>query len=278
MRILCLWAFFLVFLNAALPLEEAKELLDAGRYQEAYEPLKKAMAMVENPPIGWRRVLASLCMELNKTDEAIEVYKGIVPDNESKEEDFIGLFYAYAIYGDEKKALGVLTAAQTAGKLNKESNLTLFSSVLAQNGGAMRAAKIMRRAIGEGRIVKSAQNYERLFHLYRQAREYKEALNAIDSALAVEANERLYTKCAYTAFEAADYAKAIESAKRALELNATRADNLRFLIGAAAIEIKDYRMARSVFGEVLKSRRHAKRARNWLNYLDDLTRENSFNI
>lgn len=268
----------MVFLNAALPLEEAKEMLDAGRYQEAYEPLKKAMAMVENPPIGWRRVLASLCLELNKTDEAIEAYKGIVPDDESKEEDYIGLFYAYAIKGDERRALGVLSAAQAAGKLNRESSLTLFSSVLAQNGGAIRAAKLMRRAIGEGRISQSAQNYERLFHLYRQAREYKEALNAIDAALTIEAGEQLYTKCAYTAFEAADYAKAINTAKRALELNATRADNLRLLIGAAAIETKDYKTARSAFGEVLKSRKYGKQARSWLDYLDELTRENSLNI
>ncbi|MDR2033254.1 MAG: hypothetical protein LBP89_01295 [Helicobacteraceae bacterium] len=272
MRIICFLTFFTICLNAAFPLEEAKELLDAGRYKEAYEPLKQAIAMTENPPIGWKRILASLCLELNNTKEAIEVYRGVVIDKEANEGDFLGLFYAYSLSGDDKKALAVLVAAQEAGKLHKESSLTLFSGVLAQRGGAMRAAKIMRRAIERDRIAKTAQNYERLFYFYRQAREYKEALRAIDLAVGGEPNERLYARYAYTAFEAGEFEKAIEAANKAIELNAQNAYGLRIIIGASAIEIKDYKMARSAFAEVLKSPKHAKQARNWLNYLDELTK------
>ncbi|MDR2151864.1 MAG: hypothetical protein LBO72_03495, partial [Helicobacteraceae bacterium] len=249
MRTIWILSVFCVLLNAALPLEEAKAHLDAGRYKEAYEPLKQAMAMVEKPPIAWRRVLASLCLEINNTKEAIETFKSVVIEQEATEGDFMGLFYAYSLIGDEKNALGTLSAAQAAGKLDKETGLTIYSSMLAQNGGAIRAAKILRRAIDENKIAKTAQNYERLFYAYRQAREHREGLRAINLAGSLKPNERFYAQAAYVAFEAGEFGEAIEAAKKAIELGAKNAASLKLLIGACAIETKDYMLARSAFAE-----------------------------
>jgi tetratricopeptide (TPR) repeat protein len=254
-----------------LPIEEAKAHIDAGRYKEAYEPLRQSILMVENPPIAWRRVLASLCLELNNTKEAIDVFRGIASEEEATESDFMGLFYAYSLLDDEKNALGVLSAAQAAGKLDKEAGITTYSSMLAQSGGAIRAAKLLRRAIDENKIAKTAQNHERLFYAYRQAREHKEGLRAIRLAIAAKPSERLYSQAAYAAFESGEFERAIAAANKAIELNATHADSLRLLIGASAIETKDYMLARSAFAEALKSAKYAKRARNWLDYLDELT-------
>ena len=277
MRTIWLLSVFCVLLNAALPLEEAKAHLDAGRYKEAYEPLKQAISMVENPPIAWRRVLASLCLEINNTKEAIEAFKGIVIEEESTESDFMGLFYAYSVLDDEKNALGVLSAAQAAGKLDKESGLVVYSSMLAQGGGAIRAAKLLRRAIDENKIAKTPQNYERLFYAYRQAREHKEGLRAIRLANSLSPSERFYSQAAYVAFESGEFGAAIEAAQKAIELDAKNAHSLRLLIGACAIETKDYMLARSAFAEVLKSPKHAKQAKSWLNYLDELTIKQSLN-
>ncbi|MDR2639349.1 MAG: hypothetical protein LBC09_05915 [Helicobacteraceae bacterium] len=277
MRLVVFISLLCAALNAVLPLEEAKAHIDAGRYKEAYEPLKQAMSMTENPPIAWRRVLASICLEINNTKEAIGVFKTVVAEAEATESDFMGLFYAYSLLNDDKNALGVLSAAQAAGKLDKESGISVYSSMLAQNGGAIRAAKLLRRALDENKIAKTAQNYERLFYAYRQAREHKEGLRAIRMAGEMKPVDRFYSQAAYVAFEAGEFAEAIAAANKAIELNAKNAASLRLLIGAAALELKDYMLARSSFAEALKSPKHAKQARSWLNYLDELTIKQSLN-
>jgi tetratricopeptide (TPR) repeat protein len=210
-------------------------------------------------------------LELNKTVEAIEVFRGVALEAEAIESDFLGLFYAYATIGDEKNALAVLSMAHAAGKLDRGSSLSIYSNVLAREGAAYKAAKLLSRAIDEGKIDKTAQNYERAFYAYRQAREGKEALRAIGAAIDLDPSAKLYAQAAHTSFGVGDFGAAIAAAQRAIDLNASRSESLRLLIGAAAIEIKDYVLARSAFAEALKSRRYAKEAKNWLRYLDEIT-------
>lgn len=133
-----------------------------------------------------------------------------------------------------------------------------------------RGAQILEREMNAGRVERTQKNLELLINLWRQAREYDEAIPALDKAAASAPNGKLYEQLCEAYYSEAQYAKAEAACLKALNKGGlSRPGDSWVLIGNSRYERDDTAGAKEAFTRGTQYSASANTARGWLKFIQE---------
>lgn len=222
---------------------------------------------------NWLRMKAAIYYDKDDMPNTLASYKELnrLYPKVSYLKQIAGL---YSEVGDDQKRLTTFDSVYLYGGLSSESDvLNLVYMYLGQDI-PYKAGKILEKEMNNGVVNKSTKNYETLANAWAQANEHKKAIPTLETAAKNSNKGLLYARLAGVYFDAGDFAKAAEVAKKADQKGGlkSRANN-QMLLGMALFNTQQYKPALQAFRQAKQSKKSFSDARKWERYtLSELER------
>jgi tetratricopeptide (TPR) repeat protein len=173
----------------------------------------------------------------------------------------------YSELGQDSKRLAVYDAVHEYGGLNSESEILNLAYMWLGQSIPYKAGRVLESAMQKGQVAETPKNIETLANAWAQANEHKKAIPALERAASLSGQGVLYARLAGVHFNAGDYAKAVEAARRADDLGGlkNRTGNL-MLLGMAHFNAQEYSDALQAFRRAKQDRSTVVAASRWETY------------
>lgn len=178
--------------EAYVMLGQSYSLLEKPR--KSIVALEKAVAtqkkLNKKVPENWYELLFSNYYLVKDYKGAIDTLEILVKLSPKKKDYWIYLSQIHSLEGDSKKALSIFEQAYNLNIL-KSKDILHFTKFLFQNKLYYKSAKLLDTHITNKDIEKNEKNLKLLFDTYFSAKEYNDALQALDK-LAVKTKKSKY--------------------------------------------------------------------------------------
>lgn len=246
-------------------------------YDSALKNLNKAMEIEQGEgkkiDENWLRLKAAIYFEKNDIKNTLKTYKELLSlyPKTTYLKQIAGL---YGELGHDKKRLTTYDALYIHGALQSESEVLNLAYMYLGQEIPYKAGKIIEAGMNKALIKKSPKNMETLANAWAQANEHKKAIPTLEKAASLSDKGILYARLAGVHFDAGDFSKAVEAAKKADEKGGLkRADNNLMLMGMASFNIKRFEDALQAFRRAKTFKQSFADARKWETYtLSELKR------
>ena len=132
----------------------------------------------------------------------------------------------------------------------------------------VKAAAILQRGIDQKQVAPTEKNLETLANAWLLAREYEKAEASMKRAAEASDKGELYKRLGQIQIEEENWKGALASFTQAQKKGGVKdPGELNFLIGVAAVELKQWKVAEQALRGAMSSEKHAKAAAEWLNHL-----------
>jgi tetratricopeptide (TPR) repeat protein len=212
------------------------------------------------------RMKAAIYFEQKDLEKTLATYKTLlqVYPKTNYLKQIAGL---YGEIGNDKKRLTTYDALYEKGALTSESEVLNLAYMYLGQEVPYKAGKIIEAGIGDGVIEASPKNIETLANAWAQSKEHKKAIPALERAAKVSDKGMLYARLAGVYFDAGDFEKSIEAARKADQKGGLkRKDSNQMLMGMALFNTKQYEDALQAFRQAKKGKKSFKDARKWEKY------------
>lgn len=246
-------------------------------YDSALKNLLKAMAIEqgEGKKINenWLRLKAAIYFEKKDTENTLKTYEELL-HHYPKTIYLRQIAGLHGELGHDRKRLTTYDALYLHGALESESEVLNLAYMYLGQEIPYKAGKIIEAGMKQDLIKKNKKNMETLANAWAQSNEHKKAIPTLEEAASLSDKGLLYARLAGVHFDAGDFAKAVEAAKKADEKGGLkRKDNNLMLMGMANFNIKKYEDALQAFRRAKKSKESFADARKWEAYtLSELER------
>ncbi len=133
-----------------------------------------------------------------------------------------------------------------------------------------RGAQILERELNAGRVPRNQKNVEFLIDMWRQAREYDEAIPVLEEAAANSASGQLYQELCEAYYSEAQYPEAEEACLNALDKGGLqRPGDSWVLVGNSRYERDDTAGAREAFQRGSQFSHSRASAQGWLQFINE---------
>ncbi len=193
---------------------QAYALVD--RLSEALTYAERGMAKALEPRENWYRLTLAIYLELEKFNPALPLLEKMVTNWPTKKEYFSQLGALYQEKDRHKDSFAMLALAYNNNLLNKSDEFVRLAQLYRFYDYPYKAAKILEKEIGAGRIKKNKKNWEELGMAWLQAREHKKALRPLTNAAALAKDGDIYLLLCQTYFQDEEYAKAARDCQNAV--------------------------------------------------------------
>lgn len=154
------------------------------------------------------------------------------------------------------------------GMLDTESDIIRLVQYYSYYEVPYRGAQILEREMNAGRVERNQKNLELMINLWRQAREYDEAIPALETAASNSGNGKLYEQLCEAYYSEAEYAKAERACLNGLDKGGlSRPGDSWVLIGNSRYERDDIAGAKQAFERGTQFSHSASTARGWLGFI-----------
>ncbi len=257
------------------PTSTAHIMLAQAYYQrKSYDPALKnlvkaiAIARQEGKQIkeNWLRMKAAIYYEKEDTKNTLQAYEELMANypRTSYLKQIAGL---HGELGDERKRLTTYDAAYLHGALQKEGELLNLSYMYLGQKIPYKASQIIETNMKDGHIKSSPKNIETLANSWAHANEHKKAIPALEKAAGISDKGLLYARLAGVYFDAGNYKKAAEAAKRAdVKGGLKQRGNNQMLMGMSYFNIKEFENALQAFRQAKQAKNNFDDARKWEKY------------
>ena len=222
---------------------------------------------------NWLRLKAAIYFEKNDTENTLKTYEELLSlyPKTTYLKQIAGL---HGELGHDKKRLTTYDALYMNGSLQSESEVLNLAYMYLGQEIPYKAGRIIEAGMDKDLIKKSPKNMETLANAWAQANEHKRAIPTLEKAASLSDKGLLYARLAGVHFDAGDFSKAVEAAKKADEKGGLkRADNNLMLMGMASFNIKKYEDALQSFRRAKAFKESFADARKWETYtLSELER------
>ncbi len=264
------------------PTATAHIMLAQAYYQsKTYDPALKNLNKAINIEQGegkkikenWLRMKVAIYFEKKDTKNTLKTYETLL-------QHYPKLTYMKQIaglhgeLGNEKKRLTTYDAIYLHGGLENGSDVLNLAYMYLGQEIPYKAGKIIANGMKQNAIKENKKNVETLANAWAQANEHKKAIPALEKAAGLSDKGLLYARLAGVYFDAGEFKKAVDAAKKADEKGKLkRKDNNLMLLGMASFNIKDFEGALQAFRGAKKSKKSFSDARKWEKYtLSELER------
>ncbi len=240
---------------------------ETGRHADALRSLDQAIRIerAAGRPVkeDWLRMKVAIHFQRDDLPEVLAAYRELMRHYPriSYLRQIAGL---HGELGGELQQLAFFDAVYQHGALDSERDLLNLAYMYLGREVPYKAGRIIEQGMAQGRIVATPRNIDILASAWVQANEYKKAIPVLENAARDAGDGRLYARLAGVHFNAGDYARAAQAARRAQQKGGLeQADSNRILLGTALFNIEKYEAALQVFRQAKRSDRHFADARKW---------------
>ena len=239
------------------------------QYRKALPHIQKAIKKAKKPRESWYQLNLAIYFELNEYQSATHLLQRLIasyPDNKNYWDQ---LSIVYQQLKQFKKALTIKHLAYQNSFLNSEKELLELVNLYLYVDSPHSAAKLLSREMSGGRIANNSKNQELLANAWTQAREFEQAVIALESASRLNAKGKLFMQLGQIFVEQEQWKKAIGAINNALNKGGLKAaGNAYILLGISHYELKQVNKAKQAFMHATNYNKTKKAGNQWLNYIN----------
>lgn len=250
----------------------ARALYGLGKHERALAEIDTALAVARRlrlpPQEGWYLLMRAAAFDSGDTARTRLALETLARDWPRKEY-FLQLGAVYGQAGETARRVAAIEAAWLAGWLVSEQELLSLAYLYLEAGLPRRAAALIEREHGAGRIARNAANLGLLAAAWQQAGEAGRSLAPLREATGPGADAAQWLRLATLELQLGEAGAAARSARAALSAGGgERPDAARILLGTALFEAGRIDEAREAFLAAGRDPRSQEEAGRWVRYLD----------
>ena len=212
---------------------------------------------------NWLRLKSALYYDkgdYKKTAETYELLVKLYPKvNYLKQ-----LAGMYGELGKDMRRLTVYDSIYLDGDMKKSGDVLNLAYMFLGQDVPYKAAKIIEKGMKDGIIEKNQKNIETLGNAWAQANQHDKAIPVLEQAAKLSSEGKLFARLAGVYFDAGDYNKSANAAKKAAEKGGLKnPGNNYLLMGMSYSNLKQHENALQAFRQAKKTKKILKDARAW---------------
>jgi len=252
---------------------KSQALYQQGNYADALAPIQRAIERKEaaggHGDENWYVLLRALHFELGDTQAVAQVLEKMVRIF-NKPEHWLQLAGVYADLGQDKKHLAMLEAAYQQGFLTDGRDLMNLAQSYFFGDVPYKAAQVIAKGLADGQIEANLRNYKMLSQSWLAAKEYPEAVSALEQAAKLSDDGQLDAQRAQVLLQMERNQEAIAAARLALEKGDIKSPgNMHLVIGMAELNSLNYNEALAAFATAKQFEEARKMAAQWEQYAEN---------
>lgn len=244
------------------------------QYAEAAALVEKAITRASEPKPEWYQLLLGLYHESRDFKACAKVLAGLIqkdPNHLLYWQQLIGI---YQEAGQEQQTLAIRQLMYVKGLPLSSGELVQLVQMLRYRGMPGRAAEALQREIDAGRVERDSRHLELLADVWTEARELRKAAAALEKAASLSDAAETHHRLGQIYSELHDWNKAQQTLERALTLGSLKNPGGAYLLlGLAQYKLNAKRQARDTFIKALKAPGVRKTAQQWLDHIDQETKQ-----
>ena len=186
-----------IYMNLVYAYSEIYETSnDRGDLLKALGHARSGLAFAKTTPKGAERkhydTLNYLYTELNMPRERAALLQEMVALFPTDKSIWTSIAALYAQGGQESKAFEINKIMYINGMLEKETEIMRVIDYYSYYEVPFRGAEIMKREMNRGRVASNRKNFEKLARLYRQARQFDQAISPLNRAAGLADSGKLF--------------------------------------------------------------------------------------
>jgi len=170
----------------------------------------------------------------------------------------------YGELGKDNRRLAVFDSIYLNGELKKKGDILNLAYMYLGQDVPYKAAKIIEKGMNDGIIKKDQKTVETLGNAWAQANQHDKAIPVLEEAAKLSDKGALFARLAGVYFDAGDYGKAANAAKKAAEKGGFKnPGNNYLLMGMSYSNLKQHHKALQAFRSAKETKKILKEARSW---------------
>ena len=166
-------------------------------YKSAIPYFEKAIDVAKSqdkePQQNWYQNLASMYLQLQQFKKAEPILELMVSKWPTRDY-LMNLAQVYGMDKREKDMLGIIDVMYRKGLLKTGNEIIQLSQLWQIHDGPYRGAEIMKKGIDDGKVEKTAKNYEGLANAYIAAAELPKAIPYLERAASLSKDGDIYVR------------------------------------------------------------------------------------
>lgn len=248
----------------------AQALAQDGQYQRALPYAEQMFEMVETKERKHFDLLNYLYNTLEMPEKQADIIRQMLtrwPDDRNLWNGWVSML---ANGGRNEEAFEVNKLMYLNGMLQEPQDILRLIQYYSYYQVPYRGALILEREMNAGRVPRNRENLELLINLWRQAREYDEAIPALEQAAADASNGQLYQQLCEAYYSEGQYAEAERACLSGLEKGGLqRPGDSWVLVGNSRYERDDIAGAREAFQRGAQFSHSRSTAQGWLQFINE---------
>ncbi len=251
---------------------KAQNLYQITRYSEMVEPIENAMRVAETRNLTVKEdwyVLLNFAYFSDENYAKVRDIQKILLMNWPKKRYWFSLAGAYTELGEDENLVNAYEAAHTQQLLEKESELVTMAQLYMQREIPFKAAQLLEKEMGTGRVTKNAKNYRLLSQSWQLAQEDKKAIPALKEAARMSDDGELDVRLGNTLLNTGDYAGCISSVRNGIRKGGLKSpDNAQISLGMCLYNERKYSDSVKAFEAAGKVARSRKVSAQWIRVIN----------
>jgi tetratricopeptide (TPR) repeat protein len=237
-------------------------------WREALKQIDLALIKAKAPKESWLQLKLALHYELKEFPRCAEVLVHLIALSPMKEDYFKQLNGMLLELKRDAEAMSVLALAERRGFIDQETEYRNLAAMYLMMDIPYKAATLLDRGLQVKQLDGSEKNLEMLSNAWLSAREYDKAESAMARAAQVSNKGELYKQLGQIQIENEKWKEALESLQKAQQKgNLKNPGEVSFLIGVAAVNLKQWKTAEAALRAAMEHEKTAQMATQWLNHL-----------
>ncbi len=240
------------------------------QYRKALPYIEQAIKQSKKPQESWFQLNLALHYELENYSAAARILKKLIANYPNKKAYWLQLAATYQQLNRFKQALNIQDLAYRKGYLRTEAQILQLFNLYMYNKQPYQAANLLAKELKSQRVKKNSAHWELLASAWTNAREYEQAIAALEKASSLNNKGELYLQLARIHVEQELWQDAIAATNKALKKGGLKQTGEAYiLLGMSLYETEQLSAAKSAFQKARKYKKTRKSATQWLNYVEN---------
>ncbi len=243
-------------------------------YRKALPYIKKAITQSKKPVESWYQLNLALYYQLENYRSAAEVLKTLVRLYPDKKQYWTQLSSVYQQLKQYKKALSIQQLAYKKELLSSEKEILELANLFLYTGAPYKSAKLLDHELKKKNIKHTSKNWETLANSWRMAKEFKFAINALETASKLDSKGSLYQQLGSIHASQEEWNKAVSSLTKAISKGGLKDKGSTYLLlGMSYFELNNTKQAEKSFRQATQYSKSKKEALQWIEYIKTTNQE-----
>ncbi len=235
-------------------------------YRAALPPLTVAISESVAPKESWYQLKLAMHYELKDYPNCAKTLLQMVARFPVKKEYWKQLSGIYMELRQDADALAVFALADRQGLIDEGKELLNLTNLFLYLDVPYKAGKTLEKALAEGKVEKSVENYDLLANAWLGAKETDRAITAMEAVSQRTDDGEKVLRLAYLYLEKEAWNKVIKTLEKARKLGVKNPGETALIQGIAASEMGSHEEAIKAFSLAMKYPDTKQQAAAWLQH------------